>query len=118
MMIDSAVDGGPGAAVRWEYDAGVVRIVVGGVLTEAASATARELLMDACERGTQGVALVVDAELEPANHDVLRHLVDVAQRRCWSASRRFEVVASDPEVCEVLATAGIWPSAPTDLTVG
>lgn len=102
MVIDSAV--------RWEYDAGVVRIVVGGVLTEAVAAATRELLLDACERGTEGVVLVVEAELEPANHDVLRHLVDVAQRRCWSASRRFEVIATDPEACQILATAGIWPS--------
>jgi hypothetical protein len=119
MVVDGVAHGSAGArkqAVRWNIDAGVVTIVVGGLLTEATSAAARELLLDACERGTEGVVLVVEAELGPANQDVLRHLVDVAQRRCWAASRRFEVVATDPEVCEVLATAGIWPSAPTGIT--
>ncbi|WP_344838566.1 hypothetical protein [Kribbella ginsengisoli] len=112
MVIDGVAHGS--AAVQWECDAGVFRIVVGRVLTETVSAAVRELLLDACERGTHGVVLVVEAELEPGNHDVLRHLVDVAQRRCWAASRRFEVVATDPEICEALATAGIWPSPPTD----
>ncbi|MDX6283264.1 MAG: hypothetical protein QOH03_4335 [Kribbellaceae bacterium] len=98
------------AAVRWECDAGLVRIVVGGVLTDAISAAAREMLADACEEGTEGVALAIEAELDPKNPEVLGYLVDVAQRYCWSASRRLVVTATDPEVCEVLAGAGIWPS--------
>jgi hypothetical protein len=99
-----------GAAVRWERDAGVVRIVIGGVLTDGASAAARELLPDACEQGTEGVVLALEAELDPTDPDVLQRLVDVAQRYCWSASCRLEVTATDPEVCELLACAGIWPS--------
>jgi hypothetical protein len=99
-------------AVRFEYEAGVARIVVGGVLDELAAAAAREMLLEACERGTTGVVLVVEAELEPGNHDVLRQLVDVAQRRCWAASRQLELVATDRDVCEALAAVGIWPSVP------
>ncbi|MEV8376497.1 hypothetical protein AB0P21_27385 [Kribbella sp. NPDC056861] len=97
---------------RCEYDAGVARIVVGGVLDEATAAAAREMLLEACDRGTTGVVLVIEAEVDPVNHDVLRHLVDVAQRRCWAASRRLDLVATDRDVCEALAAVGVWSSVP------
>jgi hypothetical protein len=100
----------PVAEVRMESSAGLVRIVIEGSFSEAASAMARELLLDACERATAGVVLAVEATVAAADHDVLRHLVDVAQRRCWAASCRLEVTAADPDVCEVLAAAGIWPA--------
>ncbi|MFI5693867.1 STAS domain-containing protein [Kribbella sp. NPDC051586] len=98
------------AAVRLESDAGVVRIVIDGSFSEAASAMAQELLLDACDRTAAGVVLAVEATVAAADHAVLRHLVDVAQRRCWAASCRLEVTAADPDVCEVLAAAGIWPA--------
>ncbi|WP_112238472.1 hypothetical protein [Kribbella monticola] len=95
-------------AVRLEVDAETARVVVEGVLTEAVAAAARELLVDACELKTAAVILDLRAILDPADHDVLPHLVDVAQRRCWAARRRFDLTVADPEVREALATAGIW----------
>ena len=100
----------PAAAVRLESDAGVVRIVIDGTFSEAASAMAQELLMDACDRAPLGVVLAVEADVGAADHAVLLHLVDVAQRRCWAASCRLEVTAANPGACEVLAAAGIWPT--------
>ncbi|MEV5968221.1 hypothetical protein AB0L70_41025 [Kribbella sp. NPDC051952] len=97
-------------AVTLESDAGVARIVIAGTFSDAASALAQELLVDACDRGTVGVTLAVEADVGPDDHAVLTHLVDVAQRRCWAASCRLEVTAADPDVCEVLAAAGIWPT--------
>ncbi|WP_328320918.1 hypothetical protein OHA70_23035 [Kribbella sp. NBC_00382] len=99
-----------GESVRWECDADLVRIVVGGVLTDATAASAREMLLDACERRTKGIVLTIEAEFDPMNPDVLGRLMDMAQRRCWAASRRLEVTATDPMICEALATMGIWPS--------
>jgi anti-anti-sigma regulatory factor len=95
-------------AVRLELDAGIARVVVGGVLTETVAAAARELLLDACEVATDVVVLDLRVILDPVDRDVLPHLVDVAHRRCWAARRRFELTVSDPEVREALAAAGIW----------
>jgi hypothetical protein len=89
---------------------GVVRIVIEGSFSEAASAMAQELLLDGCGRTTTSVVLVVEAAVPAADHAVLRHLVDVAQRRCWTAGCQLEVMAADPGVCEALAAAGIWPA--------
>jgi hypothetical protein len=100
----------PVAEVRLESSAGLVRVVIDGSFSEAASAMAQELLLDACDRATAGVVLAVEATVAAADHDVLHHLVDVAQRRCWAASCRLEVTAADPDVCELLAAAGIWPA--------
>lgn len=97
-------------AVVLEIDAGMARIVVGGVFSDAAAAMARELLVDACERATVGVVLAVEATVDAAHRDELCHLVDVAQRRCWAASCRLEVTALHPETRDALATAGIWSS--------
>ena len=112
-VVDGAgYDGSAAApAVVLEVDAGVARIVVGGVFSAAAAAMARELLVDACDRATVGVVLVVEATVDAAHRDELCHLVDVAQRRCWAASCRLEVAALHPEACDALVTAGIWPSA-------
>jgi hypothetical protein len=103
----------PVAEVRLESDAGVVRIVIDGSFSEAASAMAQELLLDACDRATAGVVLAFETAVPAADHAVLCHLVDVAQRHCWTASCRLEVTAADPGVCEVLAAAGIWPANPS-----
>jgi len=100
----------PIAQVRSESDAGVVRISIEGSFSEAASAMAQELLLDACDRASDGVVLVVEAAVAVTDHAVLRHLVDVAQRRCWTASCRLEVTATDPGVCGLLAAAGISPA--------
>jgi anti-anti-sigma regulatory factor len=112
MMATDAYDraDAQGKSVRWECDAEVVRIVVGGVLTDETAATAREMLLDACERRTKGIVLSIEAELDPVNASVLGRLMDMAQRRCWAASRRLEVTATNPDVCEALATMGIWSS--------
>jgi hypothetical protein len=95
-------------AVRLELEAGIARVVVEGVLTDIVAAAARELLLDACESKTTAVILDLRVILDPADHDVLPHLVDVAQRRCWAARRRFDLAVSDPEVREALAAAGLW----------
>jgi anti-anti-sigma regulatory factor len=112
MMATDAYDraDAQGKTVRWECDADVVRIVVGGVLTDETAASARELLLDACEQRTKGIVLSIEAELDPMKPTVLGRLMDSAQRRCWAASRRLEVTATDPTVCEALATMGIYPS--------
>ncbi|MDX6260231.1 MAG: hypothetical protein QOH84_1919 [Kribbellaceae bacterium] len=104
-------------AVRWERNAGVMRIVVEGVLTDAVSAAVRELLPDACGQGTEGVVLAFESALDPTGPEILERLVDVAQTYCWSASCRLEVTATDPEVCETLAGAGIWPSVQSGVPV-
>ena len=101
----SAIDG---PAVRLEVDAGIVRIVVTGLLTAAVSATARELILDACELNSKVVVLDLRVALDPAERDVLPRLVDVAERRCWAARCRLDITASDPAVEEVLAAAGIY----------
>jgi anti-anti-sigma regulatory factor len=115
MMVMNAFDRADarGNSVRCEGDEDIVRVVVGGVLTDATAATVREMLLDACERGTKGVVLTIEAELDPMDPTVLGRLMDMAQRRCWAASRRFEVTATDAMVCEALAAMGIWPSTPS-----
>ncbi|MEV6412541.1 hypothetical protein [Kribbella sp. NPDC051718] len=112
MMVMDAYDRADeqGNSVRWECDADFVRIVVGGVLTDATASTAREMLVDACERRAKGIVLTIDAELDPLNPTVLGLLMDMAQRRCWAASRHLEVTATNPNVCEALAAMGIWPA--------
>jgi hypothetical protein len=112
MMVTDAQDraDAQGKPVHWECDADVVRIVVRGMLTDETAATAREMLLDACEQRAKGIVLAVEAELDPANPTVLQQLMDVAQRRCWAASRRLEVTATDPDVCDALAAIGIWPT--------
>jgi hypothetical protein len=109
---ESATETPAAPAVRLEVGPGAARVVLSGVLTAAVSAAARELFLDACERRAAAVVLDLQVVLDPTDHEVLPHLVDVAQRRCWAARRRLDVTASDPEVCEALATAGIWPSPP------
>jgi anti-anti-sigma regulatory factor len=109
---ESATETPAAPAVRLEVGPGAARVVLSGVLTAAVSAAARELLLDACELGAAAVVLDLQVVLDPADHDVLPHLVDVAQRRCWAARCRLDVTASDPEVCEALAAAGIWSSPP------
>jgi hypothetical protein len=64
-------------------------------------------LLEACELDAPAVALDLRVVLDPTDHDVLPHLVDVAQRRCWAARRRLDVIASDPDVREALAATGI-----------
>ncbi|MFI5707083.1 hypothetical protein [Kribbella sp. NPDC051620] len=117
MMVMDAYDraDAQGNPVRWECDADVVRIVVGGVLTDATVSTAREMIVNACERRAKGIVLTIEAELDPRNPTVLGRLMDTAQRRCWAASRRLEVTATDPNVCESLAAMGIWPTTPEEL---
>jgi hypothetical protein len=94
-------------AVRLEVDPGAARIVLTGVLTAAVSAAAREMFLEACELKAAAVVLDLQVVLDPEDREVLPHLVDVAQRRCWAARRWLDVTASDPEVCEALAAAGI-----------
>jgi hypothetical protein len=97
--------------VSLESGGGIARIVIRGTFSEAAAAVARELLLDACEQTTVGVVLAVEAVVDPLGYDELCHLVDVAQRRCWTASCRLEVTASDAGAREALAAAGFWPTA-------
>jgi len=99
------------AAVTWDLTAGIARVVVRGTFSTTVSAMAREALLDACEQLPAALELVIEATVDPADADELRHLVDVAQRRCWAASCRLEVTALDPGACEALAAAGIWPGA-------
>ncbi|TDD60285.1 hypothetical protein E1263_11735 [Kribbella antibiotica] len=92
--------------VRLERAGARVRIVVTTQLTEEVSAAVRELLVDACDRRTRCVVIALEAGLGPVGHEVLPHVLDVAERRCWSASCHLEVTASDPEVLELLASLG------------
>ncbi len=87
-----------------------IRIVLGGVLTVEATAAARELLVDACELSADVVVLDLAGVVGTEDPELLSRLVDVAQRRCWAARRRLDVVATDPDICAILATAGIWPT--------
>src|SRR5687768_6788426 len=112
-IVDDAVHNRPEAdetGVRWETGSSTARIVICGTLTDAASAVAQEMLLEACELKVDSVVLALESELKAAEYDVLRHLVDVAQRLCWTAGCRLELEATDPIVCEVLAAAGNWPS--------
>jgi hypothetical protein len=95
-------------AVRLEVGNDAVRLVLSGVLTAAVSAAARELLLEACDLSEQAVVLDLQVVLDPTDHEVLPRLVDVAQRRCWTARRRLDVTAANPEIIEALAAAGIW----------
>jgi anti-anti-sigma regulatory factor len=97
---------GPG--VRLEVGPGAARLVLSGVLTATVSAAARELLLDVCDLNVESVVLDLQVVLDPTDHTVLPHLVDVAERRCWATRRRLEVIATNSEVAEALATAGIW----------
>jgi hypothetical protein len=101
----SAIDGPP---VRLEVAAGVVRVVVSGLLTAEVSASARELILDACELRAKAVVLDLRVALDPAYREALPHLVDVAERRCWAARCRLHITASDPAVEAALATGGIY----------
>ncbi|MFB6726482.1 hypothetical protein ACFCV3_40305 [Kribbella sp. NPDC056345] len=92
--------------VRLERAGSQVRIVVAEQLTEVVSAAVRELLVDVCDRRTRCVVIALEAGLGPAGHEVLPHLLDVAERRCWSASCHLDVTASTPEDLELLATLG------------
>jgi anti-anti-sigma regulatory factor len=95
-------------AVRLEVGNGIVRVVLTGVLTAAVAAAARELLLEACELDATTVVLDLRVVLGPRDRDVLRHLVDVAQRRCWAVPRHLDVIAADPAVREALASTGIY----------
>jgi hypothetical protein len=97
--------GGP--AVRLEVAPGVVRVVVAGMLTADVAATARELILDACELKSKAVVLDLRVAFDPTDPQALPHLVDVAARRCWAARCRLDIIASDPAVEEALATGGI-----------
>lgn len=101
----SAIDGPP---VRLEIAPGVVRVVVTGTLTAEVAATARELILDACELRANSVVLDLQVALDPTDRAALQHLVDVAERRCWAARCRLDITASDPAVEEALATGGIY----------
>lgn len=101
-----------------EYDNSVTRITMSGALTASTAATARELLVDACELATVAVVLDLTAVVGLEDPELLRHLVDVAQRRCWAARRRLDVTATDPDICAALATLGVWPLKPGARTIG
>ncbi|MGW6282928.1 hypothetical protein [Kribbella sp. NPDC055071] len=92
--------------VSWSMDAGVARVVIGGTFGAAAAAAVRELLLDLCEPGSVGLVLAIEAVVDPADYEELCHLADTAQRRCWVASCRLEVTATDPGAREALAAAG------------
>ncbi len=92
--------------VRLERAGSQVRIIVTTQLTEAVSAAVRELLVDVCDRRTRCVVIALEAGLGPAGDEMLPHLLDVAERRCWSASCHLDVTASNPDVLELLATLG------------
>ncbi|GAB3933778.1 hypothetical protein GCM10029976_041800 [Kribbella albertanoniae] len=92
--------------VRLERVGSQVRIIIDAQLSEAVSAAVRELLVDVCDRRTRRVVIALEAGLGPVDHEVLPHLLDVAERRCWSASCHLDVTASTPEVLELLATLG------------
>jgi hypothetical protein len=106
-VIDGASEVSSGLeAVSWEVEAGTARIVVRGAFCETTAAAARELLLDVCTPDLAGLVLAIEATVDPAEYDDLCHLVDVAQRRCWAASCRLEVTATDPGACDALAAAG------------
>lgn len=67
------------------------------------AAEVRELLVDVCDRRTRRVVIALEGGV---SHEVLPHLLDVAERRCWSASCHLNVTASNPEVLELLAAMG------------
>ncbi len=93
-------------AVRIERDGALVRIVVEEQLTEPVAAAVRELLVDACGRSTRSVVLAFEAELGPVGRELLPRLLDVAQRRCWSASCWLDVTSTRADVQELLAATG------------
>lgn len=98
-----------GTVSRSDDGDGAARIVVNGVLTATVAATAREMLVEACSPKAMPVVLDLQVVLDPADPEALLHLVDVAQSSCWAARCRLTVTASDHDVCEALAAAGIWP---------
>ncbi|GAA1699165.1 hypothetical protein GCM10009745_52120 [Kribbella yunnanensis] len=92
--------------VRLERAGTQVRIVIDAQLSEVVSSATRELLVDACDRRTRRIVISLEAGLGPVDHEILPHLLDVAERRCWSASCHLDVTASTPEVSELLETLG------------
>ncbi|MEV6891430.1 MULTISPECIES: STAS domain-containing protein [Kribbella] len=83
-----------------------VRVVVRGSLTADGTAVARESLLSAFGYGV-GVVLDLTGVSDVAENAGLSHLLDVAQRRSWSARCGLEVVATHPDIQHVLCAAGL-----------
>ncbi|GAA1594288.1 hypothetical protein GCM10009804_58600 [Kribbella hippodromi] len=109
MSTDGTGDGPNGAAswVSLEAADGSARVTVHGALTSGSAIAARERLLEAFELATDVVVLDLEAVHAIADDADLPHLIDVAQRRSWTARCRLVVTASDPEIQHVLRASGL-----------
>lgn len=83
-----------------------VRVVVRGSLTADGAAVARESLLGAFGYGV-GVVLDLTEVSDLAEDAGLSHLIDIAQRRSWSARCGLEVLATHPDIQRVLCAQGL-----------
>ncbi|QNE21415.1 hypothetical protein F1D05_30195 [Kribbella qitaiheensis] len=93
--------------VRVEVADGYVRVVVTGPLDADAAATAREMLLETGELRVRAIVLDLDLVDRLDDRQALIHLLDLAERRCWSARCGLQVTAKHPDVVEALAAAGL-----------